>query len=118
MTRREYNNWIAFGSRVRANREKLGLSREKLAEMIDRSENYLISLEKGDKSCSIHTLHQLSVSLKVSADDLLYGEKLESKNYTDREILQSMIERCNENELKVIKDVIVAMYPHLKEITK
>lgn len=118
MTRREYTNWVSFGSRVRYNREKIGLSREKLAEMIDRSENYLISLEKGDKSCSIHTLHQLSQSLKISADYLLYGDKLEDKKFTNKEILQTIIERCNEKELKIIKDVIVAMYPNLKNITK
>ena len=118
MARNEYNDWIGFGSRVKANRLKIGLTREKLAEMINRTDNYLFSLEKGDNSCSVHTLHLLNKALKVPADDLLYGEKMEEKNYKDKEILQNIIERCDEKELKVIKDVIVAMYPNYKDIIK
>ena len=118
MTRKEYTDWIGFGARVRKNRKMLGLSREKLSEMIDRSENYLLSLEKGDKSCSLHTVHQLKQALKVSADNLLYGEQMEEKNYSDKEIIQNIINRCSEKELKVIKDVIIAMYPNFKDIIK
>ena len=118
MARNEYQDWIGFGSRVKDNRLKLGLTRDKLSEMINRTENYLISLEKGDKSCSVHTVHLLSKALKVPADDLLYGEKVEEKNYKDKEILENIINRCNEKELKVIKDVIVAMYPNFKDIIK
>lgn len=118
MTRNEYKDWIGFGARVKDNRNMLGLTREKLCEMINRSENYLISLEKGDKSCSIHTVHQLSKALKVSTDYLLYGEKVEEKDYSDKEILQSIINKCDEKELKVIKEVIVAMYPNFKDIIK
>lgn len=118
MARNEYKDWIGFGSRVQNNRKMLGLTREKLSEMVDRTENYLISLEKGDKSCSLHTVHQLSKALKVSTDDLLYGENVEEKEYTNKEIIQNIINRCSEAELKVIKNVIVAMYPDFKDIVK
>lgn len=84
--------------------------------MIDRTENYLISLEKGDKSCSVHTVHQLSKALKVPADNLLYGNKVEEKDYSNKEILKTIIDRCDESELKVIKEVIVAMYPNFRDI--
>ena len=40
MARNEYKDWTGFGSRVKDNRKKLGLTREKLSEMIDRTENY------------------------------------------------------------------------------
>ena len=118
MARKEYNDWKNFGLRVKDNRLKLGLSREKLAEMINRSDVYLFSLEKGDNSCSVHTLHEIRNALHVSADDLLYGDKVEEKTYKDKEILQNIIDRCDEKELKVIKDVIIAMYPNFKDIIK
>lgn len=118
MARNEYKDWAGFGARVKNNRTMLGLSRDKLSEMIDRTENYLISLEKGDKSCSVHTVHLLSQALKVPTDNLLYGEKVEEREYKDKEILQNIINRCDETELKVIKDVIVAMYPNFKDIIK
>lgn len=116
MARNEYKDWVGFGARVKHNRTMIGLTREKLSEMIDRTENYLISLEKGDKSCSVHTVHQLSKALKVPTDNLLYGEKVEEKEFKDKEILQNIINRCDSKELKVIKDVIVAMYPNFKDI--
>jgi DNA-binding XRE family transcriptional regulator len=117
--RKEYEDWKGFGERTKRSRESWGLTREKFAEMIDRTENYTLSLEKGDKSCSIHTLHQICCALKASSDYILYGEnRYTDKEFTDREILLEIINRCDSKELKVIKEVIVAMYPNFKEIVK
>ncbi len=111
MYRNEFEDWIGFGNRVKISRKQMGLTVEKLAECVDRTENYINRLEKGEKSCSVHTIHQLSKSLKVSTDFLLYGDKQEERDYKDEEIIKNIIERCNKKELKIIKDVIVAMYP-------
>lgn len=118
MARNEYKDWCGFGSRVRLNREKLGLTREKLAEMINRSENYLICLEKGDKSCSVHTVYQLSNALRVSTDELLYGDIMEQKELKDKEIISNIINKCNEKELEIIKDILITLFPHFKDIVK
>ena len=37
---------------------------------------------------------------------------------TNKEILHEIINRCNEEELNVLKDVIVAIYPDLNKILK
>ena len=117
--RSEYDDWKGFGARTRKTRECLGLTREKVSEMIDRTENYVLSMEKGDKSCSIHTLHQICLALREKADYLLYGKIEDMKEeYTNKEVLLEIINKCNEKELKVIKNVIVAMYPSLKAITE
>lgn len=115
MEGKEYNDWKNFGIRVKNARNSIGMTVEKLAEKTDRTENFIFKIESG-QSCSIHTVHQLSQVLKIPADDLLYGIEMEEKNYTDKEILQNIISRCNEKELKIIRDVIVAMYPHFKDI--
>lgn len=60
MYRNEYKDWSGMGARVKMNRKMLGMTTEKLAENIDRTENYVIRFEKGEKTCSIHTLYQLS----------------------------------------------------------
>lgn len=115
--KREYEDWKGFGARVKKYRKSIGMTREKLSEMIDRTENYVLSIEKGDKSCSVHTLHQICKSLKVSADQLLYGEdETVKKEYNNKKILQEIIERCNEEELEIIKDLIVAIYPNFNKI--
>ncbi len=114
--RREYTDWKGFGKRIRKSRESIGLTREKFSEMIERTENYVLSLEKGDKSCSIHTLYQISKNLKVPTDTLLYGD-IEMKNdYTNKEILLEIINRCNDEQLSIIKDIVVATFPNLDKI--
>lgn len=42
----EYEGWKKFGARVKKCRKALGLTREKFSEMIDRTENYVLSIEK------------------------------------------------------------------------
>lgn len=115
----EYKDWKGFGERTRKSRESIGITREKFSEMIDRTENYVLSIEKGDKSCSVHTLHQICSSLKQSSDYILYGENMKKdvdKENTDKEVLLEIINRCNPQELKILRDVIVAIFPDLEEI--
>lgn len=115
--KKEYKDWKGFGERTRDARKSIGLTREKASEMIDRTENYLLSLEKGDKSCSIHTLHQICSKFKTSSDYLLYGKCMKNdEEYTDKEILKNIIDKCDMEELKVIKDIILATFPSLRQI--
>lgn len=116
VNRFEYQDWKGFGARVKKNRELIGITKERFAEMINRSENYIAELEKGNTSCSVHTLHQITKTLKVSSDVLLYGDVEMKKEYTNKEILLEMIERCDEEELAVIKEVIVALFPNLDKV--
>jgi len=115
----EYKDWKGFGERTRKSRESIGITREKFSEMIDRTENYVLSFEKGDKSCSVHTLHQICSTLKQSPDYILYGDKMKkdvNKKYTDKEVLLEIINRCTPQELKILRDVSVAIFPNLEEI--
>lgn len=115
----EYKDWKGFGERTRQARESIGLTREKFSEMIDRTENYLLSLEKGDKSCSIHTLHQICSSLKKSSDYILYGDNMEKNNNsknTDKDILLEIIDRCEEDEVAILKDVAITLFPNLNKL--
>lgn len=116
--RYEYQDWKGFGARTKRNRLAIGLTKETFADMINRSENYISELEKGNNSCSVHTLHQIAKALKVSSDNLLYEEddSYTKEKYNDKEILKNIIDRCNEEELKVIKALIVAAYPNLDKM--
>jgi transcriptional regulator with XRE-family HTH domain len=115
--RREFKDWKGFGARTRKCRESVGMTRERFAEMIGRTENYLLSLEKGDKSCSIHTLHQICTSLKESPDYILYGDGMEKeKENTDKEILLEIINKCNSKQLRILREVVVAIFPNFPDI--
>lgn len=115
----EYDDWKGFGARVKRNREQINLTKEVFAEMINRSMNTVSEIEKGNIGCSVHTLHQISKALKVPVDCLLYGECVDmTKDYSNKEILEEIINRCDENEIKVITDMVVALYPNLKSVLR
>lgn len=115
--RYEYKDWKGFGVRTMQYRKEIGLSKEKFSEMINRSENFVSDLEKGRTSASVHTVHQIEKALKVTTDSLLYGETMkDSKNYSNKEILENIINRCDDEELEIIKDIIVSTFPNLDKI--
>lgn len=119
VNRYEYNDWKNFGARTKMYREKIGMTKERFAESINRSENFVSELEKGNSSCSVHTLHQISKVLKIPTDNLLYGDVSNmKKDYSNKEILEEIINRCDEEELQVIKDMVVSVYPHLNKVLK
>lgn len=116
--RYEYQDWKGFGARTKNNRLAIGLTKETFADMINRSENYVSELEKGNSSCSVHTLYQISKALKIPSDNLLYeeSEMYKKEEYSNKEILKNIIDRCNDEELQVIKDLIIAAYPNLDKM--
>jgi transcriptional regulator with XRE-family HTH domain len=118
--RYEYQDWQGFGARTKKYRISIGLTKENFAGMINRSENYISELEKGNSSCSVHTLYQISKALRVSSDSLLYdnGEVCKKDDYKVKEILINIVNRCNQEELEVIKDLVLAAYPNLDKMTK
>lgn len=117
VNRFEYKDFKGLGKRIKMYREQINMSKEKFAEKINRSENYVAELEKGNVGTSVHTLHQISQTLKISVDSLLYGEVNDMKHeYNNKEILHEIVDRCSEEELEVIKDVIVALYPNLGKV--
>lgn len=118
MDGKEYNDWNNFGIRVKNARNSIGMTIEEVAEKTNRTENFIARIESGKKSCSIHTLHQLSKALHVTIDDLLYGKKVEGKNYSDKEIINNIIKKCNEKQLKIVRDVLIAMFPNIDELLK
>lgn len=120
MNGKEYNDWKNFGVRVKNARNSLGMTVEKLAEKSDRTENFINRIESGKKSCSIHTLYQFSKAMNVSSDILLFGEYMEKENkeYSDREIINNLLDRCDEKQLRIVKEILVAICPNFADFEK
>ena len=66
---------VQIGSRVRAARTRLGLSRDELAEALDISTLFLSYIECGQKGMSLSTLQNMCKTLQISADYLLLGQE-------------------------------------------
>lgn len=66
-------NTIEIGMRIRAQREKLHMTRADFSEMIDVTPKFCSDIETGAKGMSINTLVKISKFLDVSTDYLLFG---------------------------------------------
>lgn len=63
-----------FGSRVRAERERQGLSQEELATRADLHRTYIGGVERGERNISLLNLLRIARALGVSPADLLEDE--------------------------------------------
>lgn len=64
---------VAIGLRIRNCRKSLKLTQEELAEKIDVSSHYIYEIEKGLKTMSLGILEQISQTLQVSTDYIIFG---------------------------------------------
>jgi len=64
---------VRFGKEVRRRRKAAGMTLEQLAEASELSDNYVRSIEKGDRDPSLTTITKLAKGLKIPAAELLGG---------------------------------------------
>ena len=62
---------IAIGARIKAARERVHLTQEQLAEIIDISPTHMSVIERGVKTPKLDTFVQIANALGVSTDALL-----------------------------------------------
>lgn len=119
-----------IGARIRSEREKLGLSREKFAEIISLSPFYIGQIERGERNMSVDTLLRISNSLNISTDYILKGYTLYMENILtldamennykaeiDDEIkdLLSIISGSSKEKVQLIKDITKLVLPYLNK---
>jgi len=63
-----------IGARIRAQREYLGMMRERLCDYVSISPQFLSEIERGIKGVSVETLYKLCEGLGVSADFVIMGK--------------------------------------------
>ena len=71
---------IAFGNRVRAARERLGITQEDLAARVGMSPSHMSIVERGVKVPRMDTVVKLANELDVSADYLFQDSVARSRN--------------------------------------
>ncbi len=103
-----------IGVRVRAERKALNLSREKFAEIIDLSVNYVGQIERGEKRFSVDTICRISECLHSSLDYLIKGVDLPITN-KDVSELSYLLDKCSKYEANLITDVVKVLIPRIKE---
>ncbi len=97
-------NKIEIGKRIRAQREFLGMSREKLAERLDVSVKFCSDIELGVKGFSVDTLINLCDVLKLSADYILFGKE----NAADTNNIARLLAQCPPEKAECLEEIIKA----------
>ncbi len=110
----ELINPVEMGVRIKKQRLLLGYSREKLAEMIGVTPRYCYDIELGLKNMSTQILYNLSLSLNVSTDYLLFGQQ---KNYDLYTPILSLIKACPQEQLGHLEAIISHYLQALREST-
>lgn len=116
------------GSRIRGEREKLGLSREKFSEIVELSPYYIGQIERGERNMSLDTLIKVSSSLNVSIDFLLKGYTHYMENILAKEAIEDnykedldeevkdilfLLSGSSKENLRLIKDIIKLILPNI-----
>lgn len=99
----------ALGRRLRVVREDRRMTREELAEAVDKSTTFIAGIEYGNKCPSVRSLFLFSQALGVTADYLLCGgaapgdEEAEAVGICE-EIVQ-ILSRCDIMQLESFRDI-------------
>jgi transcriptional regulator with XRE-family HTH domain len=93
-----------LGKRIRAERTKLNLTQEKLAEKIEISESFLGHIERGDRKLSLETLVKIAQEFNVSTDYLLVGSVKQPPHLFVEETI-SVLEKVNKKQVKILLNI-------------
>ena len=94
-----------LGKNIKREREKAGYTQERFSEIIDMTPNNLSAVERGVASVSLKMLRRICEALKVSADDLLFGQREKS----DGEYLAQKLERLDARQMRIVLEVLSAL---------
>lgn len=100
-------NYKAIGKRIRKYRKALSLSQEQLAEMIGISTTHMSHIETGSTKLSLTVLVEISKSLSISMDTIIFGQEKPSDDKTNSEIYE-LLATCSPAQTKVLLEVIRA----------
>ena len=95
-----------LGNAIRAARMEMGITQEKLAELVDITPAHLKHIEGEHRKPSIDVLFNLAQVLQLSLDNLLFPTNEYNSEYHYAELL---LKSCNEKELKLAIDLIKAI---------
>jgi transcriptional regulator with XRE-family HTH domain len=65
------NVFARFGKKLRAARESVGISQEKLADLAGLHRTYVSSVERGNRNISILNIEKLAKALRVGMKELM-----------------------------------------------
>ncbi len=101
-----------FGDNLKRLRTEKGISQGDLADLIKMHSTHISRYERGLTSPTVDVIRKIADALKVSADELIYGDKEQKakEKITDNELLQmfSQVQTLKKDELQCVKSLLGA----------
>ena len=94
-----------IGSRIKAERKKLGMSQDALAEKLNVSIGYVSQVERGITKISLDLLGAISSILSCDVAALITESAVKNENYLSGEILHEL-ERLDPKNRKLVIEFI------------
>lgn len=101
--------FIAMGRRIRLRRQELGLAQNKLAKLLEISNNHLSAIENGKEKPSLEKFISICNFLKTTPDFLLLGT-LHPCNVSQN--IYDNLRLCNPDDIKIIEQIIEIFVAH------
>lgn len=83
-------NYIEIGKRIKIKRKELGITQEKLSELIDVCPSYISEIERGYSIPSLSTVCRISNVLDSSLDYIIFGITAKNADKTFVELLKGI----------------------------
>ena len=96
-------DYVAVGRRIRAQRKKLSLSQEELAEMVNISTVHMSHIETGYTKLSLPV--DLACALGVRTDDLIFDKESLAREELLEEITLELRD-CPKNQLLTLRQIL------------
>ncbi len=107
-------DYYAIGQRIRKARKAKQLSQEQLAEKVGISTTHMSHIETGNTKLSLEVFVQITLTLDLRADELLFGAREISVEQVAGEI-EHLMSDCNPTEQYIISDTVKAVKEALKK---
>lgn len=94
-------NFRAFGRAIQEGRKKKGLTREELAEMVDRTPRTIMYIEARGQHPSFQVLYEIATILDVSVDQFFFPSDANNRN-AQSILFDGLLDEMSEKDLTVL----------------
>ena len=96
---------VTIGANIKRERERAGLTQERLSEFIGINPTSLSAIERGTVGISLTSLQKVCETLSVSSDALIFGDEAKS----DGQYLVERLERLSPKQYDIVNTVVTKL---------